>query len=108
MEDEEVYRFLNNEFNVEKEVVQSLLSLPDSQPKIAEPPAAKYRMTTSTPVEFDDMKPDHVLFTFDNLKTLAEVSSNPLLIQNDDEGDLLLRSESLATPMETVIPSRFL
>jgi len=47
-EDKDVYQFLNENFSAEKEVVQSLLSLPTIQSE----------------------------HNFDDLKTLAEVSSN--------------------------------
>ena len=69
--DQDVYQFLNENFSAEKEVVQSLLSLPESQPGQI----------------------------FDDLKTLAEVSSNPLLCV-----DNIIRLQSgSATPRETVV-----
>jgi len=69
--DQDIYQFLNENFSAEKEVVQSLLSLPESQP-------------------------DQI---FDDLKTLAEVSSNSLL---GVDNVIKLQSGS-ATPRETVV-----
>ena len=59
-QDKDVYQFLNENFSAEKEVVQSLLSLPTSQPDQ----------------------------NFDDLKTLAEVSSNNVHLNFNEDFEM--------------------
>jgi len=78
-----VYEYLNNTFNVEKEVVQTLLSFQGKQ---------RHDVNALQTLERRDL---------DGLRTLAEVS----MIFSESQNNQITKSQSQATPMETLTSS---